>query len=166
MMRRLFFLLPNTGQVRQLAHDLEHNTVVNLQDIHAVARDTSPIEDIQSIQSFNETDPDARIERWGWRINLAVFFIALGSFVYLLSLSPGFWLMVPVIVMGVTFLAGYVFIELVPEDHIRDFFTTTRHSETLLMVDVEKSQVNDVSRFIQRRYPEAISGGVSWHISA
>lgn len=163
MMRRLFFLLPNNRQAGQLAIDLEHDAAIDQQDIRAVARDNIPINGVNSIHSINETDRDALIEWWGWRINLAIFISALMVFAIMLIWSPGYWLIAPALIMVGTFVAGLVFVMRLPMVHMSEFFSSVRHGEILMMVDVKNSQVYDVSHYIHRRHPEAISGGLCLH---
>jgi len=163
MMRRLFFLLPNNKQAGQLAVDLEQDAAIDQQDIRAVARDNIPINGVNSIHSMNETDRDALIEWWGWRINLAIFISALMVFAVMLVWSPGYWLIAPALIMVGTFVAGLVFVLRLPMVHMNEFFSSVRHGEILMMVDVKNSQVYDVSRYIRRRHPEAITGGLCLH---
>ena len=162
-MRRLFFVLPNNRQASQMAVDLEHDGAIKQKDIHAMARDKTPIAGVDSIQDMNEIDRDALIEWWGWRVNLLTFLIALMVFVALLIWSPGYWLIAPALIMVATFTAGLVFVLRLPMLHMNEFFTSVCHGEVLMMVDVQTSQVYVVSRYIHRRHPEAITGGVSWH---
>jgi len=163
MMRRLFFIVPNNQKASQLAVDLEYEANIKQQNIHAMERDTQPITGVSSVQSMDETDTDARIEWWGWRINLALFFGALSVFIVMLFSSPGFWLLVPLSIMLGTFMIGLVFALYAPNVHLSEFFTSTSHGEVLMMIDVSLQQVNDVSRYIRQRHPEAITGGVCWH---
>lgn len=163
MRRRLFFLLPNSRQAGELAVDLEHDAAINQQDIHAMARDNSPITGVSSTHGMNETDRNALIEWWGWRINLALFTSALIVFVAILIGSPGYWLIAPALIMLGTFVAGLVYALRLPMDPISEFFSAMRHGEILMMVDVKLSQVYAISRYIRRRHPEAIAGGVCWH---
>lgn len=95
MKRRLFFLLPNNKQAGQLAIDLEHDAIINRQNIHAVTRDEMQISGVDDVHSMTERDTDAVIEWWAWRINLAVFFMALLAFVVMLFSQPSYWLLVP-----------------------------------------------------------------------
>ena len=163
MMRRLFFVLPNNRQASQFAVDLEHDAAIHQEHIHAMARDNDPITGVNSVQNMNDTDQDARIEWWGWRINLALFMCALVVFVVMLIGSSGFWLMAPALIIVVTFVAGLVFALRLPIVHLNEFFSSVCHGEILMMVDVRASQVYDVSRYIRRRHPEAITGGVGVH---
>lgn len=164
MMRRLFFLLPNNRQAGKLAVDLQHEAAIDQQDIHAVVHDNIHIDGINSVHNINESDRDALVEWWGWRINLGVFFIALIVFVVMMVWSPGYLLIVPALIMVGTYVAGLVFVLRLPTDHISDFISAVRHGEILMMVDVKISQVYDVGRYISRSHPEAITSGVCWHL--
>lgn len=163
MNRRLFFIVPNNQKASQLAADLEHDANINQKNIRAMERDTQPISGVNSVQSMNETDRDARIEWWGWGINLALFFGALMVFILMLIGSPGYWLFVPLSIMVGTFVIGLVFAVHLPRVHLSEFFSSVSHGEVLMMIDVSIPQVYDVSRYIRQRHPEAITGGVCWH---
>lgn len=163
MKRRLYFVVPNNQKASQLAADLELDASISQKNIHAMARDTRPITGVNSVQSMNDTDRDARIEWWGWRINLALFFCALMVFVVMLIWSPGSWLFAPLSIMVGTFVSGLVFALHLPKVHLSEFFSAVRHGEVLMMVDVRITQVYDICRYIRQRHPEAITGGVCWH---
>ncbi len=163
MMRRLFFLLPDNNQASKLAVELERDAAIKQQDIHAMSRDEAHIDGVADVHNMHEPDKDAIIEWWGWRINLAAFFIALLGFVAMLW-SPSWWLIVPASIMAVTFVAGLVFVLRLPQVHSGEFFSALRHGEILMMVDVKPSQVNTVSRYVHRKHPEAVTGGVGWHV--
>lgn len=130
MMRRLFFLLPNNKQAGKLAADLEHDAAIKQQDIHAVVRDEMEINGIDDVHSMNETDKDAVIEWWGWRINLSVFFFALLAFVVMLLWTPSYWLIVPAVMVVGTFAIGLVFVLRMPNVHVGEFFSALLHGET------------------------------------
>lgn len=164
MMRRLFYLLPDNNQAGKLAIDLEYDAAIKQHNIHAVARDAMQINGVDDVHNMNERDKDAVIEWWGWRINLAVFFIALLVFVVMLLWSPSSWLIIPAVLMVGTFVIGLTFVLRLPNVHVDEFFPAMRHGEILMMVDVTTSQIYDVSRYIRQRHPEAITGGVCWHM--
>jgi len=164
MMRRLFYLLPDNTQAARLAADLEHDAAIKQQDIHAVVRDEIPIDGINDVHGMDETDKDAVIEWWGWRINLAVFFSNLLLFLVMLVWSPGWSLMFPTILMLAAFAVGLVFVLRMPTVHVSEFFSALGHGEILMMVDVKPSRVYAVGRYIHQRHPEAITGGVCWHV--
>lgn len=164
MNRRLFFLLPDNKQAGKLAVELEHDIAIKQQNIHAVARDEMQINGVDDVHRMNERDKDAVIEWWAWRINLAVFFISLLAFAVMLLWSPSFWLIIPAVMVVGTFVVGLAFVLRLPSVHVDEFFSALRHGEILMMVDVTTSQLSDVSRYIRRRHPEAITGGVSWHM--
>ena len=163
MKRWIYFIVPNSQNAAQLATDLARDTDITQQSIQAMNRDTQPIKGVSSVHSMDETDTDERIEWWGWRINLAIYFTALMVFILMLFGSPGYWLFAPMSIMLVTFVVGLVFALYVPKVHLSEFFTSTSHGEVLLMIDVNHTQVNNVSRYIRQYHPEAITGGVCWH---
>lgn len=165
MIRRLFFLLPNKKQAAKFAVELEHDVAIKQKNIHAVALEKLQINGVADVQGINETDEDAVIEWWLWRINLVAFFVALLVFVTMLIWSPSWWLIVPVAIMVSTFAAGLIFALRIPMVHVGEFFSALRHGEILMMVDVKPSQVYTVNRYVHQYHPHALTGGVGWHMN-
>ena len=77
-----------------------------------------------------------------------------------------FWLLLPAVIMVVTFLMGIVFTSQVPNVHLSEFRDAMHHGELLLMVDVPLWRVERVEALVHEHHPEATAGGVGWHIDA
>lgn len=63
-----------------------------------------------------------------------------------------------------TFLAGLFFVLRVPNVHWDEFRTAIEHGEVLVMVDVPVLRLVEINRKVHRRHPEAVTGGVGWHV--
>ena len=163
MKRRLYYLLPDTSHAEKLVEDLGDTTILK-QDVHAVAKDSIPLNGIEDVHGLTENDRDYFVEWFLWRINLALFFVALISFVAILIWSPGVWLIPPFAIMLGTFVSGLMFVLRLPNVHLDEFRPALQHGEVLLMIDVPPSDVEQVDHHVHRKHPEVVTGGVCWHV--
>lgn len=163
MKRSLYYLLPDAGHASQLCKDLS-KTAIPQQDIHVVAEDGVDIKGVNDIHRASERDSGFIMEWLLWRIDLAVFGIAFVFLVLAVFLAPLSWLILPLIVMAITFAVGLVFVLRLPNVHLDEFIDAIKHGEVLVVVDVPTRQVAEVGHRIHRQHPEVITGGVCWHV--
>ncbi len=163
MKRRLYYLLPDVEHARQMQQDLRDDHVAE-ESIHALTKNMIQIEGIRDVHTIQERDRDYFVEWFLWRLNLAVFFVALLAFIVMAYWLPGYWLILPGAVMLGTFLAGLLFVVRVPNVHWNEFHTAIEHGEVLVMVDVPIPRLAEINRKVHRRHPEAVTGGVGWHV--
>lgn len=163
MKRRLYYLLPDRKNVEKLVDDLE-GTAISKQDVHAVAKDESHMNNIDDVHATTEKDRDYFVEWFLWRFNLGLFFVALIAFVAMIIWVPGIWLILPLVIMIGTFVSGLLFVLRMPNVHLNEFRPALQHGEVLLMIDVPVADVKRVDQFIHRKHPEVVSGGVCWHL--
>lgn len=163
MKRRLYYLLPDTSHAEKLVEDLG-DTTISKQDVHAVAKDSIHLNGIEDVHGLTENDRDYFVEWFLWRINLALFFVALIALVAILIWSPGVWLVLPLAIMLGTFISGLMFVLRLPNVHLDEFLPALQHGEVLLMIDVPPSDVEKVDHRVHRKHPEVVTGGVCWHV--
>ena len=163
MKRRLYYLLPDTSHAEKLVEDLS-DTAISKQDIHAVVKDNFRLNGIDDVHAATENDQDYFVEWFLWRINLAIFFVALIAFVVILVWSPGLWLILPLVIMIGAFVSGLMFVLRLPNVHLNEFRPALQHGEVLLMIDVPPSDVEKVDHRVHRKHPEVVTGGVCWHV--
>ena len=163
MKRRLYYLLPDALHAEKLVEDLG-GMAVSKQDVHAVVKDDQSLNGIDDIHSATENDQDYFVEWFLWRINLALFFVALVAFVAILVWSPGMLLILPVVIMIGTFASGLIFVLRLPNVHLNEFQPALQHGEVLLMIDVPPSEVESMDHRVHRKHPEVVTGGVCWHV--
>ncbi|UCB55639.1 MAG: hypothetical protein JSW45_03675 [Thiotrichales bacterium] len=164
MLRRLFFLIPDTDHAQMVVDGLIANGVPRRR-IHATGHGV----DLGSLPQATERqkkDTAFRLEWFIWNTNLTLFFIALIVFIASLVLGSVFSATVSLVVMLLTFLAGEQFAVKVPDVHLTEFTDALAHGEILLMVDVPVKRVAEVEAYVHSRHPEAATGGVSWTIGA
>ena len=163
MKRRLYYLLPDTTHAEKLVEDLG-DASISKQNVHAIVKDDLRLNGIDDVHAGTENDRDYFVEWFLWRTNLAVFFSALIAFVALFVWNPGAWLILPLVIMIGSFVSGLMFALRLPNVHLDEFRPAIQHGEVLLMIDVPSSEVEEVDHRVHRKHPEAVTGGVCWHI--
>jgi len=134
---------------------------------HVIAAEGIDLEGLPLASSRQRMDLGARLETIFWDGNLVLFFLALLALtVQILMNASGFWLLVAAIIMLTTFIVGFGFAKYIPSVHLSEFADALRHQEILLMVDVPVGQVTRIEKLIHHNHPEAVAGGVGWHIHA
>lgn len=166
MKRRLYFLIPDTEHAQAVVDKLVASGVER-RHLHVIAAQGVDLEGLPIATTNQRRDLGARLETLIWGGNLALFFIALMALIVLgLTQASWHWLLLPLVVMLTTFLAGLTFTTHIPNVHMSEFSDAIHHREILLMVDVPVRQVAKVEGLVHRHHPEAVTGGVGWHIDA
>jgi hypothetical protein len=166
MNRRLYFLLPDVTHARSVVTELL-TAGVTTDHVHALSRPAVDLQDLPQASGRQRNDFSARLETVLWNGNLLVFFSALLVMVALAYLQVAwYWLLLPAAVMLTTFLLGEEFTRRIPDVHLSEFRDALRHGEILLMVDVPASKVEHVESVVHKHHPEAVTGGVGWHVDA
>ena len=163
MKRQIYYLLPDVVHTRDLYKDLKQMHVPE-NDIHVVMKDKVEIAEINDVHSMNEKDRDYFVEWFLWRLNLAIFGIALMTVIAMLIWSMTFYILIPLVVIAITFLMGLYFALRVPNIHWNEFLSALRHGEVLMIIDVSNSELRHIDHAIHRQHPEAINGGVCWKV--
>jgi hypothetical protein len=164
MLRRLFFLFPDTEHAQSVVDELVQKGI-NTRYIHAVARGV----DLKSLPEATErqkADTTFRLEWFLWSTNLMLFFLALIAFIFSLMSAALLWSAVSLLVMLVAFIAGEQFVVRVPDVHLTEFTDALSHGEVLLMIDVPARRVAEIEDLVHNRHPEACVGGVGWAMGA
>lgn len=164
MKRRLYFLLPDSAHARAVVADLAA-CGIRRESLHVVARPDVDTTGLPVATSRQHSDSGGRLETVLWDGNLLVFFLALvaGAGLFIAGVHWT-WLLVPAAIMLASFTAGLAFTARIPSVHLSEFTDAVHHGELLLMVDVAVRQVSCVESRIHRHHPEAVAGGVGWHL--
>jgi hypothetical protein len=166
MERRLYFLLPDAAHARTAVAKLETNGIER-KYMHVIAAQGIDLKGLPIASPNQRMDLGARLETIFWDGNLVLFFLALMAMIVLILMNiSGFWLLVPASIMLTTFLVGVGFTKYLPNVHLSEFTEALHHQEILLMVDVPVGQVARIEKLIHHNHPEAVTGGVGWHINA
>ena len=166
MGRRLYFLLPDVAHAKAVVAKLETNGVER-KYTNVTAAKGIDLEGLPLASLNQRMDLGARLETIFWDGNLVLFFLALMALIVLILMSvSGIWLVLASTIMLTTFMVGVGFTKYIPNVHLSEFADALRHQEILLMVDVPAGQVARVEKLIHHNHPEAVAGGVGWHINA
>jgi hypothetical protein len=161
MNRRLYFLLPDVAHTLKVVNELQQSSIKMRLHIKAgkgIERSLLPTE-LQDIHR----DTEHLMGRVLWHTNLTVFFIALLVFIVALFMQ---WYVTAAIMVGImiaTFLMGLMD-SMLPDVQLSEFDHALSHREILLMIDTSCSYVHKVEQLVHRHHPEAVVGGVSWHM--
>lgn len=164
MLRRVFFLLPDTEHAQRVVDDLIDRGI-NKRYIHAIARGVD-LKTLPEATERQKRDTAFRLEWFLWNANLALFLVALIAFISSLMSAELLWLAASSLIMLVTFIAGEQFVVRVPDVHLTEFTDALSHGEVLLMIDVPGRRVAEIEDFVHHRYPVACVGGVGWAMGA
>lgn len=166
MKRRLYFLLPDVEHTRAVLRELEM-TGISTGQVHVLAGPGIDLQDLPRATGRQQRDFGKLLETALWDGNLMVFFIALAALLLMAWVQLSwYWLLLPAAVMLATFVLGEEFTRRVPNVHLSEFRDALQHEEILLMVDVPVSEVAAVEELVHRHHPEAVTGGVGWHVDA
>ncbi len=164
MLRRLYFLFPEESHAQRALDDLVSLDIPERR-IHAIAKNVE-LKTLPPATHRQRNDTAFRVESFIWTANLIVFALAVIAFVITLINAEFIWAMMAFAVMAASFIAGEYFIIHVPDVHLNEFNEALSHGEILLMIDVPKSHVAEIERFIHHKYPVAVVGGISWSVDA
>ncbi len=164
MLRRLFFLFPDEPHAQRVVDQLV-SLNIPIRRFHAIGQNIE-LKTLPQATQRQKNDTAFRIEKFLWSANLAVFALALVALVTALVAGEFNWVMISLLVMAVTFIAGEQFAVRVPDVHLTEFTDALSRGEILLMIDVPSKRVAEIENFIHRKYPEAFGGGVSWSVDA
>jgi hypothetical protein len=164
MLRRLFFLFPDTEHAQRVVDELVTKGI-RTRHIHAIAKDVD-LGNLPEATERQKGDVKFRLEWFIWNTNLVLFAAAVFALVTALVAGSVAWALVSVLIMALTFFAGEQFAVKIPDVQLTEFTDALSHGEVLLMVDVPRHQVADIEDHVHHRHPEASVGGVGWTLNA
>ena len=162
MLRRLFFLVPDTGQAQRVVDALVERGVLKRR-IHAIGKGVE-LGSLPEATERQKKDTKFRLEWFIWNTNLVLFMAAMIVFIASLVIASVLWAALSLLVMLMTFIAGEQFAVKVPDVQLTEFTDALAHGEVLLMVDVPVYRVAEIEGYVHHHHPEAAIGGVSWTI--
>ena len=164
MLRRLFFLFPDEAHAQCGVDQL---TTQNISEsrIHAIKLNDE-LKKLPEATARQKNDTAFRAQSILWNLNLLIF--AAAAIVFLITVVNGelIWIAAAFATMVASFFAGEQFVVHIPDVHLSEFTDALSHGEILLTVDVASSRGNEIEKFVHRRHPEAVVGGVSWSLGA
>jgi len=163
MLRRLFFLFPDTGNANQAVNELAV-AGVDIHHIHTTSKHEPTIAPLPTTTPKMQRDTRWALERVLWYGNMTLFVAAFVAFG--VTLIWGLWLesLLSLAFVYLTGIAGarFRFISSMPNVHRDDFHNELEHGEVLLMVDVPSKNVPEVENILQHSHPEATEADAAW----
>ena len=168
MRRRLYFLLPNVQRARQAVDEL---LLARIDDhhIHVLAKDEIPLGDLPRANLLQRSDFIHGVE-----IGLSVGG-ATGVLAGLIAIAfppggaaLGGWTVLATALAGAligAWVSGMIGTD-VPNSQLKEFDKAVKQGQILMMVDVPKGKVEEVSNMIRRHHPEADMHGIEPTIPA
>lgn len=164
MQRRLYFLFPNEAHAQDAIDHLQSDAGVNAMNIHVITDFEPRI--LKHPNSLRGIDEEAQLESRLWNANLTLFFLAMVIFVAALAFSFPPVAGIAVVLMLATLISGLMFTNRIPSTYRKQFHEALAHGEILLMLDLPFRRVRVVENFVHSHYPDAVTGGVGWHLKA
>lgn len=166
MKRRLYFLLPNVSSAQQIVNELLLSRV-NYRHIHLMAKEGVSLAGLPEANLLQKSDVIHGTEL-GLTVGGLVGACAGLAGVYILNLAP-----LGLVLLG-TALAGAVIgawassmiAVNVPNTRLKEFAHDLETDHVLLMVDVPKERVDEITVMIRGHHPEADSHGIEPTIPA
>ena len=164
MQRRLYFLLPNEAHAQDAIDHLQSDASVDAMNIYVIT-DFEP-RVLKHPNSRRGIDEEAQLESRLWNANLTLFLLAMVIFVAALAFGSPIVAGIAVVLMLATFISGLMFTNRIPSAHRKQFREALAHGEILLMLDLPFRRVHEVGHFVHTHYPDAVTGGLGWHLTA
>ena len=165
MHRRLYFLAPGRVDALAIIEELTRQGI-NPECIHTLADKRTRTDGLPQAPGRQKNDAGARREKTLWSGNLISFSLAFGLLIFLLiTKNLSWWLLLPISVLAVNFIAGLKFSNL-PGTYLGVFRDALAHGEILLLVDVPEARSTEIERSVRRNHPEASIRGDDWGTEA
>ncbi|MBI3545640.1 MAG: DUF1269 domain-containing protein [Gammaproteobacteria bacterium] len=162
MRRRLYFLLPNVNTAKQVFNELLLARIDD-QHIHALAREGTSLGDVPEATLLQKSDT-----MHGVILGLLVGGMtgALAGVVTVLfppsGLAMGFGVILALSVLGacVGLWASGLIAMNVPNTRLQSFAKAVDEGKILMIVDIPKTQVDDVADMVKKHHPQADMRGL------
>jgi uncharacterized membrane protein YeaQ/YmgE (transglycosylase-associated protein family) len=168
MRRRLYFLLPDVKTTKQVFRELLLARIEE-RHVHVLARDGTLLGDLPEATLLQKSDAIHGIEL-GLIIGGATGMLA-GTIAVLFppsGLIMGLGVILATGILGAlmgVWVSGMIAVD-VPNTKLRAFMGAVEKGKVLMIVDIPKDQVAEVSRKVKRHHPEADMRGVEPTIPA
>lgn len=168
MRRRLYFLLPEVNTARQVVDELLLARIAD-NHIHVLAREDIRLDDLPEANLLQKSDLVHGLETGlavGGATGILAGLTAMAFPPTGLAIGGG---TVLVCALAGAFIGAWVAGMIgtdVPNSQLREFHEAVERGQILMMVDVAKGQVDQVTRMIKRHHPEADMHGIEPTIPA
>jgi len=164
MKRRVYYLVPDIGATKSIIDELL-GLGITKDSIHALTKPGINLGQLIGPDYANKNHRTMLLELFLWDSNLAVFFIAFICLIGMLIWWPTVWMIVPIVLMLMTFFAGAWYAIKIPFVNTNEFRDALSHGEILLVLEIDATDIYmlALAQRIHHHHPVAISGGTSWH---
>jgi hypothetical protein len=166
MKRRLYFLLPD--------HDISKNVVDELllaripeSDIHVMAREGEKMDDLPEANLLQKSDFAHAVEQ-GLALGGATGVIAGLAALSLPGMILGGGAILGIALTGAgmgAWMSGMIGLD-VPNSRLKDFEAAIKEGQFLMLVDIPKDRVDEISDAVKKHHPEADMHGTEPTIPA
>jgi len=167
-MRRLYFMLPDIDTAKTVVDELLLKRIDD-HHIHVVAKEGAELGDLPEASLLQKSDFIPALERG----------LALGGItgalagIAAVTFPPAGLVLGGGAILGTSlagagmgaWMSGMIGLD-VPNSQIDRFEAAIKQGEILMMVDIDKSRVEEIETLVQQHHPEADMGGTEPHIPA
>ncbi len=159
-MRRIYFLAPNIEVTHKIVDEL-HTLGIEDHHLHILAKRDTPLEDLPEATEFQKTDFIAAVERGaalGATTGLLAGLVGLRFAGFAIAGAP----VLGVLVFGGTIgamMSGLAGLQ-VGNSKVKKYEEAIENGELLVMVDIPKEQIDDISKIIVKYHPSAEFEGI------
>jgi hypothetical protein len=165
-MRRLYFLVPDTAVGKKVVDELllAH---IEWKHIHVVAKRGTPLEDLPEASAFQKSDIIPAMQRAvpvGGATGLLCGLVGLALQPHLVVAGGGILLATSLAGAGIgVYLGGMVGLNVENTRH-KAFHDAIERGELLIVTDVPRARVEEITERIKRAHPQAEPEGVDPHV--
>jgi hypothetical protein len=166
MRRRLYFLLPDLNTARKVVDELLLARIEE-RHIHVLAKEDTELQDLPKATLFQKSDFVHAVER-GLALGGGTGAVAGLAAVAIPGMVLGGGAILGIALAGAgmgAWLAGMIGMD-VPNSRLGEFESAINAGSILMMVDVQKEQVDKVSKSVKEHHPEADMHGTEPTIPA
>ncbi|OQK17793.1 hypothetical protein AU255_08005 [Methyloprofundus sedimenti] len=159
-MRRIYFLVPNIEVTHKIVDEL-HTLGIEDYHLHILAKRDTPLEDLPEATEFQKTDFIPAVERGaalGATTGLLAGLVGLRFAGFAIAGAP----VLGVLVFGGTIgamMSGLAGLQ-VGNSKVKKYEEAIENGELLVMVDISKEQIDDISKIIVKHHPSAEFEGI------
>ena len=159
-MRRIYFLAPNIEVTHKIVDELR---TLGIEDhhLHILAKRDTPLEDLPEATEFQKTDFIPAVERGaalGATTGLLAGLVGLRFAGFAIAGAP----VLGVLVFGGTIgamMSGLAGLQ-VGNSKVKKYEEAIENGELLVMVDIPKEQIDEISKVIIKHHPDAEFEGI------
>lgn len=159
-MRRIYFLAPDSATAHKIVDELRTKGIED-RHMHVLANRDTPLEDMPEATIFQKTDFVAAMERGaalGATTGLLAGLVALRFAGFAIAGGPILGVLLYGATIG-TMMSGLAGLQ-VGNSRIKQYEEAIERGELLIMVDINKERIDEISKIIIKHHPKAEFEGI------